>query len=510
MEAEKRIGRVSELEERFELWRRRTGLFAAPFVALVLYALGVGWPAEQRRLAAVLALVIVFWITEAIPIPATALLGPALCALLGVGEVRAVLRPFADPIIFVFLGSFLLARAMTVNGLDQRVALGVLGLRSIGHSPARVRLAAGATALLLSMWISNTATVAILFPIVIGISDALGSLLKSGGAEQARATQSYTAGLMLIIAYAASVGGLATPIGTPPNLIGLGMMENLAGRRIPFFEWMVLGLPISLAMFFVLAVLLRLLHPAPKQRLEGLAAEIERLRAAIPAWGRAQSYTLLAFLTAVVLWVGPGVVALLYGTQDLRYELLSERLHEGVVALLAASLLFLLPVEWKPPRGALAWREAVQIDWGTILLFGGGLSLGSLMYSTGLAQRFAHGLLGAAGEPDLWTITAAATLVAIVVTETTSNTASASMVVPVAIAVAQEAGVPALPPALGATLGASLAFMLPVSTPPNAIVYGSGRVSLLTMLRAGVWFDVAGFIVILVLLRWLCPLLGLV
>ncbi len=179
------------------------------------------------------------------------------------------------------------------------------------------------------------------------------------------------------------------------------------------------------------------------------------------------------------------------------------------MALLAASLLFLLPVEWKPPRGALTWKDAIQIDWGTILLFGGGLSLGALMYSTGLAERLAHGLLGATGEPSVWTITAVAALCASLLSETTSNTASASMLVPVAIAVAQAAGVSPLPPALGATLGASMGFMLPVSTPPNAIVYGSGRVSLLSMIRVGIYLDVVGFLVVVLLLRWLCPLLGL-
>ncbi len=499
-----------EFEARFERTRRRLGFWAGPLAALLVYVAASGLPPSERRLAAVLVLVIVFWITEAIPIPATALLGPALCALVGVAAVREVFRPFADPIIFVFLGSFLLARAMTVNGLDRRVALAVLGSRLIGSSPGRIRLAAGATAFVISMWISNTATVAILFPIVVGLADALERLLKTENEAQRRAVRSYLTGLLLMVAYSASVGGLATPVGTPPNLIGLGMMENLAGASIPFFKWMLLGLPVALVLFLLLVVVLRFLHPAPRvERLEGLTAAVAEMRKGIAPWGRAQTFTLAAFLTAVVLWVFPGVVALLYGQKDPLYQNVGARLDESVVAVLAASLLFLLPVDWKPLRGALGWKEAAEIDWGTILLFGGGLSLGGLMYSTGLAERLARGLLGAAGEPGLWTITALATLCAVLVTETTSNTATASMVVPVAIAVAKAAGVSPLPPALGATLGASLAFMLPVSTPPNAIVYGSGRVPLLSMLRTGVWFDLLGFLVLLLLLRLLCPLLGL-
>ncbi|MFQ5662894.1 MAG: SLC13 family permease [Terriglobia bacterium] len=502
--------RIARLEERFERWRRRLGLFAGPLAALGVYATAAGLPVEQRRLAAVLVLVIVFWVTEVLPIPVTALLGPALCALVGVADARSVFGPFANPIIFVFLGSFLLARAMAVNGLDRRVALGVLGSRFVGNSPGRIRLAVGATALLLSMWISNTATVAILFPIVVGISDALERLFVEGGPHLQGGGRRYATGLMLMTAYAASVGGIATPVGTPPNLIGLGMMENLAGQRIPFFQWMLLGLPLSLVLFGLLVLLLRLLHPAPPHKLEGLSAAVAEIRQGIAPWSRAQTYTLVAFLTAVVLWVTPGVLALLRGADDPLDRAVSAHLHEGVAALLGASLLFLLPVSWKRPRGALLWKDAVQIDWGTILLFGGGLSLGSLMYSTGLAERLAQGLLGTGGEPSLWTLTAVATFLAILITETTSNTASASMVVPVTIAVAGAAGVSPLPPALGATLGASLAFILPVSTPPNAIVYGSGRVSLLQMMRAGLLFDLLGFGVILLLLRALAPLLGFI
>lgn len=504
------IEKISEAEARFDLWRHRAGLLFGPLAGLAIFSLFPGLPPEQRRLAAVLTLVIVFWVTEAIPIPATALLGPALCVLLGVGEAREVFRHFGDPIIFVFLGSFLIARAMAVNGLDRRVALVILQSPAIGSSPARIRLAMGAAAVLLSMWISNTATAAILLPIAIGVSDAIERMYAAGDAALQRASRSYATGLMLVIAYGASIGGLATPVGTPPNLIGIGMMETLGGRRIPFFEWMLLGVPVTAVMFAALCVLQRFLHPAPRKMLGGLETVLLQMKEGLPAWGRAQVYTVIAFFTAVVLWVLPGLVALLQGTQSSLYRTLGVVLNEGVVALLAGSLLFLLPVRWKPPRGALDWRQAVDIDWGTLLLFGGGLSLGSLMYSTGLANRLANGLLGSDGTAGIWAITAVATLFSIMITETTSNTAAASMVVPIAIAVAKAAGVSPIPPAIGATIGASLAFVLPVSTPPNAIVYGSGRVTIVQMFRAGILLDAVGYILLLLMLRILCPLLGLV
>jgi sodium-dependent dicarboxylate transporter 2/3/5 len=502
------VEQFSEAEIRFDLWRRRIGLLVGPFLGLAVFLFASDLAPEQQRLAGILTLVIVFWVTEAIPIPATALLGPALCVLVGVGEAKEVFRHFGDPIIFVFLGSFLIAQAMTANGLDRRVALALLQSPAIGRSPGRIRLAMGAAAVLISMWISNTATAAILFPIAVGICDTLERIYAGGSPESQRSSRSYATGLMLIIAYGASIGGLGTPVGTPPNLIGLGMMDTLAGRRIPFFGWMLLGVPVMVVMFAVLCLLLRFLHPAPHAMLQGLDAAIDRLKLGLPAWGRAQTFTVMAFVAAVVLWILPGVFALVQGTDSPLYRALSAYLNEGVVALLAASLLFLIPVSWGPPRGALDWKEAVHIDWGTILLFGGGLSLGSLMYTTGLARKLADGLLGSDGTAGLWTITAVATLFAVLITETTSNTASASMVVPIAIAVAKAAGVSPIPPALGATIGSSLAFMLPVSTPPNAIVYGSGRVSIVQMFRAGVLLDAMAYVLLLLLLRLLCPLLG--
>ncbi|MFQ5926255.1 MAG: SLC13 family permease [Terriglobia bacterium] len=506
-DASAEVGRLSPLEERFERARRRWGLLAGPAVALAVY---FWWAADYapapRRLATVLALVVIYWVSEAIPIPVTALLGPALCALLGIGSARAVLAPFADPVIFVFLGSFLLARAMMVNGLERRVALRVLALPGVGSSPTGLLVATGGVAAVLSMWISNTGTTAMLFPIVLGIISTLEAL---GPAGSGRALQRYGTGLLLMTAYAASIGGLATPVGTPPNLIGLGMMENLVGRRIPFFEWMLLNLPLVVVMFAFLAVLFRVLEGSRVERFRGLGERLGELRAGLGRWTRAQTFTLVAFLTTVSLWVLPGILTLALGREHAWAVVVKEHLHEAVAALLGPALLFLLPVDWRQGKFALTWREAVQIDWGTILLFGGGLSLGGLMYETGLARAWAESLLAASGLSGVWGITALAIAFAILMSETTSNTASASMVVPVAIVVAQAAGVSPLPPALGATLGASFGFMLPVSTPPNAIVYGSGRIPLLAMMRAGVLVDIAGFFVVWGTLRVLCPLLGL-
>lgn len=501
---------LTDGEQRFERWRRRLGLWAGPalFGLILLVPLHVPAPAGAPEglftpghlLAAVLAWVVVYWLSECIPIPATALLGAFLCVLVGIDTPRAVLAPFADPIVFLFLGSFMLAAAMTRHGLDRRLALSVLGLRGVGTRPWRLLVVFGAVALFCSMWISNTATTAMLFPIALGL---LRAMREAGGAGSGR----YATALMLMTAYAASVGGLATPIGTPPNLIGLGQIHELVGLRIPFFQWMQLGLPITLATFVYLVWVLRFLHRDPQAERDSGQAMHDYLlqrRAELGPWTRGEVNTCVAFGLAITLWVLPGLLVVL-GWEAPGLE---ARLPESMVALGAALLLFFLPVDRAREEYTLDWATASRIDWGTILLFGGGLALGGLMFTTGLAHAMGHGLTSLVGPVSLWPLTFAAIVLGVVLSETTSNTASATMVVPVVIALAEAVGVNPVPPALGATLGASYGFMLPVSTPPNAIVFGSGMVPIGRMIRAGLLLDLGGIVLVFVGLRILCPLLG--
>jgi sodium-dependent dicarboxylate transporter 2/3/5 len=241
---------------------------------------------------------------------------------------------------------------------------------------------------------------------------------------------------------------------------------------------------------------------------------VREQRNGLGAWTRGQRGTLIAFLVAVTLWILPGVlqvISSISGSAVLApmQKWFEQRLPEGVVAILAAMLLFALPTDLRRGRFVLSWPDAVRIDWGTILLFGGGLALGGLMFTTGVARALGEGLTATLGVESLWMLTGLSIVIAIVMSEAASNTASATMIIPVVIAIAQGAGVSAIPPALGACLGASYGFMLPVSTPPNAIVYGSGLIPLPSMMRAGVLFDVVGFIIIWAGLRVLCPMLGL-
>jgi sodium-dependent dicarboxylate transporter 2/3/5 len=310
-------------------------------------------------------------------------------------------------------------------------------------------------------------------------------------------------------AYASSAGGIGTPVGTPPNLIGIAMIEKFAGVKIPFFQWMLFAVPMLLVMVVLLFFLLYFLHRPELPVMEGSQEFVRQELARLGPWSRGQKNSLAAFLVTVCLWVIPGFLAIFRGSSAPLTKLYGQRLPEAVAALIGASLLFVLPVDWKKRQFTISWRQAVAIDWGTLLLFGGGLSLGNLMFQTKLAEHVGQGLLRMSGAESMWAITFAAVFIAIVASETTSNTAAANMVVPVVIALALAAKVNPVPPALGAILGCSWGFMLPVSTPPNAIVYGSGLVPIIKMIRAGLLFDLTGGLIIWAVLRLLLPLIGL-
>jgi solute carrier family 13 (sodium-dependent dicarboxylate transporter), member 2/3/5 len=479
--------------------RHRIGAVLAPAVFLVLLLLPLGGlSSAAHRLAAVLAAVVVLWVTEALPLPVTALLGASACVVLQVAPAKEVFAPFADPLMFLFIGAFILARAIFLHGLDRRLAYAVLSLPWVGARPSRILLAFGAVTAFISWWISNTATTAMMFGIGLSILAALRA--PAAAVIEPR----YATGLMLMTSFAASIGGLATPVGTPPNVIGLGFIRSQLGVDISFLRWMLIGVPAVLLLFSFLYVFLNAVAPAGVRELPAGAELIHRERKRLGPWSRGQRSVAIAFGVTVALWVIPGLVAIVAGEASVAYQGLTRRLPEGVAALLGAMLLFVLPGEEGP---AISWKEAVQIDWGVVLLYGGGFALGVLSFQTGLAEAIGRGVTGLLPIEGDFGLLVAAVVVAVLLSETTSNTAAANMVVPVVISVARAAGLDPFEPALGATMAASLGFMLPVSTPCNAIVYGSGYIPLGSMIRHGLALDLAGIVVIVTLVRALAPLL---
>lgn len=489
-------------EASFDRFRRRAGFVLAPALALLVWWLPfASLSPEAHRLAGVMIGVVVLWISESLPMPVTALLGASLCVVLQVAPAKEVFAPFADPLMFLFIGSFFLAQAIFHHGLDRRMAFAVLSRPWIGSSPSRLMLGFGAVTAVISAWISNTATTAMMYGIAMSILGVLHRQSKEAGV---RLDPRWACGLMLMTSFAASIGGLATPIGTPPNLIGLGFIRGQIGVEIPFFSWMLLGVPAVCVLFVALFLILRWLSPAGVPALPGGAEAVRAGRAALGPWTTGQRSTCFAFGVTVALWVLPGALALALGDRHPTTLAFAARLPEGVVGLLGGVLLFLLP--GNEGTRAITWREAVRIDWGVVLLYGGGFALGTLAFKTGLAEAIGRGATGLLPTGPTGLV-AAATVVAVLLSETTSNTAAANMVVPVVIAIARAANIDPVAPALAATMGASLGFMLPVSTPCNAIVYGSGVVPLSRMMRAGLVLDIVGTVVIIATVSLLAPLI---
>ena len=499
---------ISEGEARFERRRQQAGFVLAPLIFVLLYFIPTpGLSPEAHRLLAVLGGVVTLWLTEAIPMAITALLGPAVCVVLQIAPAKEVFRGFGDPILFLYLGGFLIAEAMLEHGLNRRIAFRILGLPKVGESPTLLLLAFAVITGFISMWVSNTATTAMMFPIGIAILTEMARLQSARDGKQIHFTSlRYGTGLMLMAAFASSVGGLATPVGTPPNLVGIGFLRTRLGVEIPFFNWMALGLPITVILIVFLVLYLSRVCPAEAGLMSGSAAWIQSERAKLKRMSRGEINTVVAFVVTVTLWVLPGLVAVLAGTNSDGYKWLNAHFPEAIVAVLGASLLFALPTNLSKLEFTLSWREARRIDWGTLLLFGGGLALGELMFSTGLARWIGEGLANAMQAKSTLGLVILFTAIATIVSETTSNLASATMVVPVAVAVAEAAGVNPVQPALAACFGASMGFMLPVSTPPNAIVYGSGCIPLWRMVRYGVVLDLVGFAVIVPMMTWIAPL----
>jgi len=479
------------------------GLIAGPAIAMLVYLAPIPFPAAgERLLAAILAWVLCYWVTEPIPLPVTALFGATLCVLAGLAPAKIVFAPYAHPIVFLFIGSFLLAEALTVHGVDRRFAAWVLSLSWVGRHPFHMLLAVGGITAVISMWISNAATTALMLPIALGIVHSLPS-------SHSQKRDGYGSGLMLLLSYAATAGGLATPIGTPPNLIGLGMIAEQTGVTIPFATWMMIGCPLALVALLVACRLIWERHPMDSSVVGEFLQGFREKQQPQGPWTRGQINTVVAFGTAVGLWLLPGFLAVVWGPASPLARWTAQHLPNEVAAILAASLLFVLPTGRTRGESTLSWRQAASINWGVILLFGGGLALGELMVRTGLSQSLGSGFVSLFGGQTLWSLTAVSILLAILVSELVSNTATATMVIPLVIAIAQSADVSPIPPALGACLASSFGFALPTSTAPNAIVYGTGLIPLRQMIGSGLLFDLLGAVFIWLTLRVMCPLLQL-
>ncbi len=476
--------------EGFERVLRRIGLVAGPVLAVAAY-LASRDGAAPAALPALMALAVVWWMTEALPPAVVSLVVACGVVLTGVAKPKDAFAAFGNPILFLFVGSFFLAEAMKVNGLAERLAA---RMTAVATTRRGLLVAVALTAFVISLWMSNVAGTAILLPIVLPFAVASGD-------------RRFGAALVLSVAWGASLGGIGTPVGTPPNLIGLAAIRG-HGQDVDFLSWMAIGVPIGLVMLGAMVSVLWWLMRVEQAPLPVLLRDDDAPGVA-HTWSAGERSVLCAFVVAISGWLAPTIVALA-APGSAAAGWLDAHLTEEVVALLAGCSLFVLPGGSRAePRPALLWSEAVRIDWGVIMLFAGGVMLGQLADKSGLSASWGRDLALATGASSTWSIVALMTGVSIVLSETTSNTATATLMAPLAGQLALAAGAAPIPAILGATLGSSFGFMLPISTGPNAMAYGTGRVRVFEMMRAGIVFDVVGFVLIVVGLRLLCPLLGL-
>ena len=487
----------------FDGMRHAIGAVLGPLSMLLICLITIpGMEPAQQKLLAVLAWTAIWWICEPVPIPVTSLLGPTLCVLMDIAPMKEVFSAFANPMIFLFMGGFMLAKAMMVNGLDKRIAYGIMSMKWVGDSPKRIFIAMGVACMMCSGWISNTATAAMMFPISLGLLEAIRDMMAANGKVIDLKNYKYATGLMLMTAYACSIGGVLTPIGTPPNLIMMGFLETLAPNApsISFFDWMIWGFVAMVGYFIIAYAVLWRMFPADVKRIEGAHEFIEKHRKALGKWNRAQVNTMIAFMAAVAMWVAPGILSMILGSKSEIVKAFTEYMPEELVAMIGGLMLFLLPVDIKQGKMTMTWRDGVEgIEWGTLLLFGGGLAMGSLMYTTGLSTWVGAGLrelMG--GNPSELVFVTVFCVAGLLISELTSHTAATNLLAPIAISTALSMGMNPIPVAVGLALAASLGFMMPVSTPPNAIVYASGYIPITKMIKSGALIDLFGIVVVTV------------
>lgn len=452
----------------------------------------------QRAVGTVFPFAVVLYVSEALPLAVTALLSVVLLILLGGATPDSAFAAFGDKVVLLFIGSFILAKGMERTGLDIRLSYLILRAPAFSRTSGRLLLTLGSLSCVFSFFVSNTAVTAMMMPIAI-------SLIRRFHLQKGEA---FATALPLMLAWGASVS-VGVMIATPPNLIAVSLIRERLNTDISFVQWSLFAMPVSVLMILATwAVIRSLFGRRPPQTDQAVALAHKELRALGPL-SQGERNVMIAFFCTLALWIAPDLVSALLGAEHALAAWLRERMHASVAALIGASALFLLPCREGEGSRALTWRDAATIDWGTILLFGGGIALGKAMFDSGFAELMGGRIVDMVGVTTLWGAVALCAALAALLSELSSNTASATTMVPLAIGIAESLSVNPVPPALAAALGSSLGFMLPISTPPNAIAYGTGMVRVKDMAKAGVLLDIAGFFAILLALRLMLPLLGM-
>ncbi len=469
------------------------GLVAGPlfFFCILLFFQPEGLSKEANAVLATTIWVAIWWTLEVVPIAVTAMLPIILFPLSGALDLSSTTAAYGHKYIFLYIGGFILAITIEKWNLHKRIALNIITL--IGTSVNRIILGFMCATAFLSMWISNTATAVMMLPIGMAIV----SQLKDNPKTEKNENIIFGKALMLAIAYAASIGGVATLIGTPPNIILAGILQETYNIEISFLQWMQFGLPVSLLLLVICWIYLtRFAFVFKQKEFPGGKAEIKRLTKALGKISFEEKLVLIVFILTAVSWI-------------LRKYVLQKyiaNIDDTIIVMIAAVVLFLLPTKSKKEKRIINWESAVKLPWGVLLLFGGGLALAQGFSSSGLAQWIGAQLTSVKGIPLFLLLIF---LIAAVnfLTEITSNLATTSMLLPIIIPVALVLDVHPFVLMVGVTVAASCAFMLPVATPPNAVVFGSGYLRIPDMLKTGIWMNIISIILLTLFTYFMLPAL---
>ncbi len=475
-------------------------LIVAPLISLIIILFADLEPGNKNvtYTFAIAFLMAAWWITEAIPLAVTALIPVVLFPLLGVVDGKTISGLYFNHIIFLFIGGFIMAFAMERWNLHRRIALRILIF--FGVSPGRILMGFMLATAFLSMWMSNTATAMMMVPIAFSIILKLEESLGKGRVAK------YSVGLLLAVAYSASIGGIATLVGTPPNL-SFVRISNIIFPQMPeitFADWFIFALPVTVLMFFAAWTILYFMYK-PKQDWQGVTVHSFKNEYKLLGKAKPEEKTVFVlFALLVFLWIFRSEIVIqslvIPGWENLFGR--PEFINDGTVAVLFAMLLFILPSKTKEGERLMNWDTAVKLPWGIVLLFGGGFALAQGFVDSGLSMWFGKQLAGLAGvEPVVLTL-ANTTLISFL-TELTSNVATTEMILPILGGLSVSIQINPLLLMVPATLAASLAFMLPVATPPNAIIFGTNRLRIIDMVKTGFLLNLAGIIIVtLVMYFW--------
>ena len=471
---------------------KRIGFWLGPLLFLTMYFFikPTGMSPQAIVVTAITLWIAVWWITEAIPLPATSLLPIILFPLFGVLELGKTTAAYGEPIVFLYIGGFLIAIAIEKTGLHQRIALSII--RSMGTKLNMIILGFMISTGFLSMWISNTATAIMMLPIGLAVI----TVTKS---DEISVNANFPKAMMLAIAYAASIGGLATLIGTPPNIVFAGMMQSMYQTDISFMQWFVVGFPIALLLLIASWwYLTRVGFPLGNERIAG-GKETFIQRFSLAPMSSAERTVSIVFLCVAIAWIIRSFVL----------EKIIPGIDDTIIAMFGGLILFLFSSGKNDDKKLLTWEDAMKLPWGIILLFGGGLALAKAFETSGLALWIGTNMTGLSAFGTFLMILFVVAIVNFL-TEFTSNLATVTMILPVLAPISVSAGINPFYLMVGATLAASCGFMMPAGTPPNAIAFGSGYLSIWDMVKTGFWLNLTCVIIITCVIYFaLGPLWGI-